>query len=203
MMQNITMPYTPSKRQQALVPVRQPNQGRYSHNQNNRLAQQNNFGKVFSALVIIGVTIGICSFILTKPTVALPASTVSVAVQVPQVNALETVRPRTVAVAAPVEAPIQPEVSIPVAAESPVVSTQGDGPIKVRLGPGQGYSVFATLPDGEDASVMGHSVDGFWWKIDFQGQMGWISTAFVKVTGDVNTLPVITDQPLLYPAQVN
>ena len=80
MMQNITMPYTPSKHQQALVPVRQPNQGRYSHNQNNRLAQQNNFGKVFSALVIIGVTIGICSFILTKPTVALPTSTVSVAV---------------------------------------------------------------------------------------------------------------------------
>ena len=118
-------------------------------------------------------------------------------------NALETVRPRTVAVAAPVEAPIQPEVSIPVAAESPVVSTQGDGPIKVRLGPGQGYSVFATLPDGEDAAVIGRSVDGFWWKIDFQGQMGWISTAFVKVTGDVNTLPVITDQPLLYPAQVN
>lgn len=203
MMHNISLPYSHSQKQTALVPVRQPNHGRYGHNQNRRLAQQNNFGKVFSALAIVAITIGLCSFILThEPALTLQnmANRANV-VEVPQLPVVETVRPRTVEVAAPVEAPAQPEVSLPV--EAPIVSTHGDGPIKIRLGPGQGYSVFSTLPDGEDAKVIGRSVDNYWWKIDYQGQIGWISTAFVQVTGDANAIPLITDQPLLYPAQVN
>lgn len=202
MMHNLSLPYSSSQKQTALVPVRQPNHGRYGHGQSYRMAQQNKFGKIFSALVIVAITIGVCSFILKhEPTSAIATTSAQTAIQVPEVPVVETVRPRTVAVAAPVEAPAQAEVSLPV--ETPIVSTHGDGPIKVRLGPGQGYAVFSTLPDGEDAKVIGHSVDNYWWKIDYNGQIGWISTAFTHVTGDANAIPLITDQPLLYPAQVN
>jgi len=208
MLQNISLPYTPAPRQQALVPVRRPNQGRYAHQQEFHLNKSNGLiGKILAAATIVAVATGLSAFIVMHgPTVSIELPKAAVAsIEVPAVQVMETARPRTVEVAAPVvEPPVaqaQLEVSLPANVtvnEAPVVSTQGDGPIKIRLGPGTGYNAIGKLNDGEDATVIGRSVDNYWWKVSYQGQTGWISAAFVKFSGDPTTVPMVSDQPLLY-----
>ncbi|GIK63664.1 MAG: hypothetical protein BroJett018_14580 [Chloroflexota bacterium] len=61
----------------------------------------------------------------------------------------------------------------------------------VRQGPATSYQVvFEALPN-EAVSVAGRSADSAWYAIEVGTGYGWILAAFVTVTGDTSTLPVV------------
>ncbi len=57
----------------------------------------------------------------------------------------------------------------------------GEGEANLRLGPGTNYPPMALLSVGRRGVVVDHAVNGVlakgfsWWKIDFDGQVGWVS----------------------------
>ena len=71
---------------------------------------------------------------------------------------------------------------------TPVSNTQGavsDGPLRVRSGPGTGYSVLGSLATGKTFTVSGKAQDisGVWWySFDYNGKTGYVSSQYVKTS---------------------
>ncbi|MCS6834608.1 MAG: ABC transporter substrate-binding protein [Anaerolineae bacterium] len=65
----------------------------------------------------------------------------------------------------------------------------------VRTGPGTQYDVLGQLRQGDTAQVIGASLDLSWVVISFRGQNGWLSRDILTLTGDTNTVPVVTAPP--------
>lgn len=65
----------------------------------------------------------------------------------------------------------------------------------VRTGPGQVYDVLGQLKKGDQAQVIGASIDFQWVVIQFRGQQGWLATSLLDVAGDRSTVPVIAAPP--------
>ncbi len=65
--------------------------------------------------------------------------------------------------------------------------------VNVRQGPGTNFTVAAQMPKDTSAIVLGKNADGTWLQIAFPDAQrpGWVSVAFVTVTGSVDTLPVV------------
>ncbi len=63
----------------------------------------------------------------------------------------------------------------------------------VRSGPGVNYDVIATLQQEQVVAATGRS-DSFsnWLQVDLGGRRGWVAYFTVAVTGDVNSLPILT-----------
>jgi branched-chain amino acid transport system substrate-binding protein len=69
----------------------------------------------------------------------------------------------------------------------------------VRTGPSIDYPVIGQLNRGEQARVIGTTVDKTWVIIDFRAQQGWLATYLLDVFGDLNTVPIIQPPPLPTP----
>ena len=65
----------------------------------------------------------------------------------------------------------------------------------VRSGPGLQYDILGQLNQGQQARVIGTSIDYTWVIIDFRGQQGWLATYLLDVFGNLNTVPIIAPPP--------
>lgn len=65
----------------------------------------------------------------------------------------------------------------------------------VRSGPSIQYDILGQLSQGEQARVIGASIDYTWVVIDFRGQQGWLATYLLEVFGELNTVPIIAPPP--------
>lgn len=76
---------------------------------------------------------------------------------------------------------------------TPVSNTQGavsDGPLRVRSGPGTGYSVLGSLATGKSFTVTGKAQDssGTWWyRLTYSGKTGYVSSAYVTTKTESGT----------------
>jgi hypothetical protein len=91
----------------------------------------------------------------------------------------------------PVNTPVPPATSTP----EGVVITITRAVQNVRTGPGTNYEVLGQLRQGEQARVIGASIDLSWVVIEFRGQQGWLSRSILDIFGDLNTVPVIAPPP--------
>ncbi len=65
----------------------------------------------------------------------------------------------------------------------------------VRSGPGLIYPVVGQLLQGQTARVLGTAADGSWVVINFNGQLGWLASYLLQLTGDLRTVPVVPAPP--------
>jgi ABC-type branched-subunit amino acid transport system substrate-binding protein/uncharacterized protein YgiM (DUF1202 family) len=86
---------------------------------------------------------------------------------------------------------------VPAATATPegVVITITNNVQNVRSGPSTIYSVLGTLNFGDQAEVVGASVDYEWVVINFRGQQGWLAVYLLDVFGDLNSVPIIAAPP--------
>lgn len=83
----------------------------------------------------------------------------------------------------------------PTATPEGVVITVESAVQNVRTGPGLNYDVIGQLQRGDQARVIGTSLNADWVIIDFRGQRGWMATYLLDVFGDLNTLPIFSAPP--------
>lgn len=81
-------------------------------------------------------------------------------------------------------------------AESAVVTMAGD--MNIREGPGTGYERIGGAAEGEAYSITGKSANGEWWRIDFDGEAGWVYAAFVTAE-NVENVPTVGDSSMQAP----
>jgi hypothetical protein len=64
------------------------------------------------------------------------------------------------------------------------------GILNVRSGPNVAYKVMTTIEPGQTFPVIGRNETGEWWKIEFDGQVGWVIGNFVEFSGDLESVPI-------------
>lgn len=94
-----------------------------------------------------------------------------------------------------IDAPIATPTVAPTATPDGVVITITQARQNVRSGPSTDYPVLGQLSEGEQAQVIGSTIDLAWVVIEFRGQQGWLATYLLDVFGDLNTVPIITPPP--------
>ncbi|MEL7433314.1 MAG: SH3 domain-containing protein [Chloroflexota bacterium] len=62
--------------------------------------------------------------------------------------------------------------------------------LNFRTGPGLNWEVIAVIPAGETIPVVGRTASTSWMQVVYDGQLGWISTAYTVWSGDIITVPV-------------
>jgi uncharacterized protein YraI len=64
--------------------------------------------------------------------------------------------------------------------------------VVIRNGPGTGFQRIGLLPVTGIAPVIGRNGDNSWWKIDFNGLVGWVSAQYAHIspTANINAIPV-------------
>jgi hypothetical protein len=63
--------------------------------------------------------------------------------------------------------------------------------IRFRSGPGVEFDELARIPRGTELVAVGRSYDGLWIATDYQGQFGWLTAQYGRLSGDVMRLPVL------------
>ncbi|HRF50535.1 MAG TPA: SH3 domain-containing protein, partial [Anaerolineales bacterium] len=61
----------------------------------------------------------------------------------------------------------------------------------VRAAPNAESILLGTIDGGSSAKVLGRNEAGDWLAVDFNGQLGWVSTTVATFTGDDSALPVL------------
>lgn len=65
--------------------------------------------------------------------------------------------------------------------------------LNVRSGPGVTYPILGVLPVGQTSTVTGRDGTNTWWQIAYPagpGGSGWVSGAYVTLSGDCSTVPI-------------
>ncbi len=62
----------------------------------------------------------------------------------------------------------------------------------VRAAPSSDAALLGTIDGGSSAKVVGRNEAGDWLAVDFNGQVGWVSTEVASYLGDDSALPVLT-----------
>lgn len=96
---------------------------------------------------------------------------------------------------ADVTQPIPTATAAPTATPAGVVITIKQARQNVRSGPSTNYPVLGQLSEGDQAQVIGATIDLSWVVIDYRGQQGWLATYLLDVFGNLNTVPIITPPP--------
>ena len=86
------------------------------------------------------------------------------------------------------DSPTAPPATVPAGGQ--VTGTATDI-LNVRAGPGLNYAVKGQLKVGDTITIVGKSADGIWWQ--YSG--GWVSTTYIRVSGDAAAVPVSTPGP--------
>ena len=58
------------------------------------------------------------------------------------------------------------------------------GNVNLRSGPGTGYGVIATIPEGKRLPYLGDDGNGSWYNVMYDGQEGWISAKYAEIVED-------------------
>lgn len=98
---------------------------------------------------------------------------------------------------ADVPAPLPNITPTPVPTNTPegVSITISNARQNVRSGPSIQFDILGQLNEGEQARVIGASIDYTWVVIDFRGQQGWLATYLLEVHGELNRVPIIAPPP--------
>jgi len=121
-------------------------------------------------------------------------------------------QPPLVVTAAPMhtDTPVPPPVvdtptPIPIPTDTPVPPTPTLEPpeavvkidaLNVRAGPGTNYDRIGQVRSGQRFDIVGRTKGGAWLQICcLQGRTGWVATEYVRVRGDLQQVPLITDFP--------
>jgi PKD repeat protein/ABC-type branched-subunit amino acid transport system substrate-binding protein len=72
----------------------------------------------------------------------------------------------------------------------------------VRSGPGLNYPIIGLLRQGEQARLIGASIDFSWVVINFRGQQGWLATYLLEVNGDLRDVSLLAAPPTPTPTAV-
>lgn len=97
---------------------------------------------------------------------------------------------------APTATLVPPTPVPPTATPVPLMATAKQQ-VNVRQGPGTQFSVTSRMPKDASAVVLGKSEDGKWYQLAYPDAQhpSWVAIAFVNVTGDTGTLPVVAVVP--------
>ncbi|GEM_PF-2082561 len=63
--------------------------------------------------------------------------------------------------------------------------------LRIRSGPGTGYSQVGTMPARENAPVLGRSQSSRWLLVNYNGTQGWVAAWLVIVNGNLDSVPVV------------
>jgi len=155
-------------------------------------------GSILCALILGVAILGACGQREGEAPTPGPTSTATalpaVVASTPQPSTATNIPPPTPTEPAP--AAPTPTVTVtdtaPAAMEPPATDASVTvlGEMNVRSGPGTGYDVVGNATAGEEFPITGKNSEGDWWRIDFQGQPGWIHAPFV-VAADAEDVPVV------------
>lgn len=67
--------------------------------------------------------------------------------------------------------------------------------LNVRTGPGFDYAQVGQVEQGDTLQIQGTIADFSWLLVVFQGNVGWVKTEFVDVTGNIGSVPVVASPP--------
>lgn len=84
---------------------------------------------------------------------------------------------------------------VPTATLGITLASPKDQPVNCRYGPEVSYSIVGALVVGGRAEVIGKSIDATWWYVRNPSDPSnncWLSADFVAVTGNVDSLPVVS-----------
>jgi hypothetical protein len=84
---------------------------------------------------------------------------------------------------------------VPSPTSSFILAAPIDQPVNCRFGPEVSYAVVGALIAGRQAEVIGKSIDTSWWYVKNPSDPStncWLSTDFVIVSGNVDSLPVVS-----------
>lgn len=62
--------------------------------------------------------------------------------------------------------------------------------LRLRSGPGTAYGILYVVAPGTSLPVVGRTDDGRWVEVQYRGVTGWMGAGYLKVVGDMNTVPV-------------
>ena len=155
-------------------------------------------GSILCALILGAATLGACGQREGEAPAPEPGPT-STATALPAVVTSTPQPPTATNTPAPTPtepAPATPTPTVtdtaPAAMEPPATDASVTvlGEMNVRSGPGTGYDVVGEANAGEEFPITGKNSEGDWWRIDFQGQPGWIHAPFV-VAADAEDVLVV------------
>lgn len=96
----------------------------------------------------------------------------------------------------PTPAPADTAATTPEATPAPLAATTGlfvtsQFRVNVRSGPGTEYTILGKLTPADSVDITGQNADGNWWRVNFNGQEGWVFGDVVEVIGTVDNVPVV------------
>ena len=65
--------------------------------------------------------------------------------------------------------------------------------VNIRSGPGTAYDILDTVTPNDHVPVTGRTLDGNWWRVDDDGETGWVSAGItnVQLSGDCSSVPAV------------
>ncbi len=87
-------------------------------------------------------------------------------------------------------------------ASTPVTATPTDT-LRLRSGPGTGYSVIGRVPAGKPLVVIGRNEAATWLLVQDGGRQGWVAAWYCTLQGDLMGVPVTNGNPINGLAAVN
>jgi uncharacterized protein YraI len=142
--------------------------------------------KAFLANLFLLLWLTACTIILPSPIVIIREQVVTAAPSV-TITASPTVSPSSTVTATPTATASPSATNTATATQSQARATTLDR-LNVRGGAGISFSIIGVLPVGQTVAILGRNTDSSWLQI---GADRWISSQFVTITGNLNTVPVI------------
>jgi uncharacterized protein YgiM (DUF1202 family) len=93
----------------------------------------------------------------------------------------------------PVADEVIPDAEAPLVEDNPIV-TATPYTVNIRSGPGTQFADIGNMDIGTTARVIGKNPAGNWWKVDYNGIVGWVTAQYTRLqrTADPANIPVVT-----------
>lgn len=146
----------------------------------------------FTVLLTAVLMLTSCNLTAVQPTPTSALPTAPTAASPSQPSPTPTPIPLETLLAA--DTPTSPA-PLPTATSRITLAFSKDQPVNCRFGPEISYAIVGGLLTGRQAEVIGKNADATWWYVRNPSDPStncWLSAEFVVVTGNVETLPVVS-----------
>ena len=106
-----------------------------------------------------------------------------------------TATPIETATPVPTNTPEVPPTEVPTNTPETARAVINNPTVNVRSGPGTNYANIGQARNGERYDITGKNAGGNWYQINFNGQTAWVTSQFVVVEGDPNSVQVAGNIP--------